>query len=445
MLIAFCMVFLFLGAAIFAVAGRWKDEGFYSTGFVFTLGAFFYFISIPIEKFARGIENGFATNVFLGVPVWPDFHVKVFAMGLAAIIFFILGLRLSGFKSKAPDVALPDKGQGVAVFEGALWVMWLSLICIMLVFFDDFIHRAMRSYEDSYSVQYSSPLPTLICQLIEILNAVLGVCLGLRKRIVPMMGATLLFALNFALTFLFTEKSPAVISMIGMGCLYFALIRDRRLAIVGALSGIILLIFVLKPVFDIISTYKYPANQIVDQLLSRKPTLLNLDSAGPMAVIAHTLEEEEKPFWGQELVQTFSIFVPRTFWQDRPADPSEAVAQEIIPNWKPGMGMGYSPLIEGYRNFGFWLSPLEFFIFGLLWGWLWRGFMKAFAFYNAPAHLDIIYRVAGYYVLILFFRGMIAGSLKQALMYIIPFAISLAGMQMLVWLSNRPQIKRFID
>jgi hypothetical protein len=158
-----------------------------------------------------------------------------------------------------------------------------------------------------------------------------------------------------------------------------------------------------------------------------------------MAVTAHILANQETITYGRGLVDTFSIFVPRVIWPDRPMDPSEAFAKDVIPNWEPGMGLGYSPLIEAYTNFGLWFSFLEFLAFGLVWGWMWRGFMRLFTFYNAPMHLDIIYRIAGYYVLLMFFRGLIAGSLKQALMYLIPFSIALAGMQILVYIWHKWQ------
>lgn len=438
------MTVVMLVISIGVVRAGIKSEGLYSTLLLFSLGTFFYFLAIPLEKLARGMTTLPMLNHFISVPVTTDFHIRIFVMGLAGLVFFALGLLGSGFKSKSPDVSSVDVGGRVRQFESALWLMWLGLIAIMFIFFQDFLHGVLQSYEASYSEQYAQPLPTLICQLIELLNSILAIFLALKKRFFSLLGALCMLSLNFALSLLFKEKGPAVISLIGIGYLYFFFIRDRRLALAGMIAGICFGLFVLKPIYDLTAIYGFPEGRFLEKLVEKKPTLLNLDSAGPMALIAYTMKEDEHPSWGGGLMQSFSIFVPRFLWPDRPLDASEAIAKDLIPDWVPGLGMGYSPLIEGYMNFGFWFSFLEFFLFGFVWGWLWRAFMKAFAFYDTAQHLDVIYRVAGFYVLLLFFRGMISGTLKQAIMYIVSFGMALAGMQFLAWLWQRFHHRRMV-
>jgi len=431
------MIVLAVLASVFAVRLRYRDEGLFSTTFVFSLGAFVYFLSIPMEHFLLGQESLPMRGVYFTVPVGPDFYVSVFSAGLAGILAFALGLKFSGFKSLSADRAVPDTGDGVRIFETALWLFWASLILFIALFFHDYVINASQSYEASYATQYDRPVPNLALQLIALLNAVLAVMLATRNRLLPILGAGLLFAANIWLSYLFHEKSQGVIAVIGMGYLYFYWIRNNKLAIAGALLGVLIMLFVLKPVYNIVQQDGGNPAEVFAHWKDLQISFTVLDSSGPMIVAATTLTENKSVSYGLDIIKSFAIFVPRALWPDRPADPSETFAQRMIPNWKPGMGLGYSPVVEGVANFGFWLSPLEFLVFGILWGLIWRGFMHAFAGYKTPMHLDIFYRIAGYYLLILFFRGLMAGSIKQALMYIIPVSIALGGMQLLVWLWAR--------
>lgn len=437
------LFWLLTASAIFlcalSVRLRFPYEGLYSTSFLFCLGAFIYFMSIPIEHFSTGIQ---ITSDYVDVEAGSAVYLKVFLIGLASVLAFTIGMNVSGFKSRVPDKEHIDKGRGVKVFESALWILWAVLIGIIAVFYHGFIAEIRQSYTASYTAQYANPLPTLICQIVALINAILMVFLGMRKSALPIFIAVCLFAFNIYLTFLFNEKSPGAIALIGVGYLYFFWVRDKRLAIAGALVGVLMALFVLKPLYNILSENIPTQDSVFTQLAHMRPSFTVLDSAGPMAATLYLLDKDEAQTYGMGLLKSVGLLVPRALWPERPMDPSEVFAQKMMVGWQPGMGMGYSPIIEAYMNFGLWLSFLEFLIFGLLWGWMWRGFMRVFAFYNTPAHLDVIYRIAGFYVLILFFRGMMIGGFKQALMYIVPFSIALGGMQILIYLWDKWQVRK---
>lgn len=438
-----------LSVCVGAVCVRYRDEGLYSSAFVFCLGAFVYFFSVPLERFIRGQVEEVLHGEHFQVAAPGIIYFKIASMGIAGVIAFALSLQATGFKTHMADSRAPlTQTGGTRLFELALMAFWAGLVAIMLIFFYDFIRHVSLSYEASYSTQYNSPLPTLIMQIICLLNSILAVILAMRRKILPIIVAALLFLVNFYLAFLLKEKSPGVIALIGMGYLYFYWVRFKSVALLGALAGVILALFVLKPVYNILNEYAYTEKpqSVMTHLLNinSRFTFTNLDSSGPMLVSAHILKEDAAPSYGRDLLQSMSIFVPRFIWSDRPLDASEAFAKKMIPTWEPGIGLGYSPVIEGFVNFGFWFSWVEFVLFGLVWGYMWRGFMRLFRDYGAPAHLDVIYRIAGYYVLILFFRGMLAGVMKQTLMYMIPFAIALAGMQFLAWVWQRFHRRRMV-
>ena len=92
-----------------------------------------------------------------------------------------------------------------------------------------------------------------------------------------------------------------------------------------------------------------------------------------------------------------------------------------ILRWRPGQGLGFSPLAEAYLNFG-WFGPLiQYCVFGFVWGKAWRLVQRVFSTID-PAYWHAVYTVGGFYLLTLMHRGT-ANILKPTLQLILPLLI----------------------
>jgi hypothetical protein len=351
-------------------------------------------------------------------------------------------MHLSGFKSTSPDRAVPDTGQGYKVFEAAIALFWAFLVIVLAVFYHGFISNAIQSYEASYSVQYVNPLPTFMMELFALLSSVMAVYLALKRNPLCWLASLALFAGNLTQCLMMHEKTPVVFGLFGIGYLYFYWVRNKQLAIIGAVAGFALALFVLLPMYHIINDGHKNEGIIKQYIEYYHPTFTSIDPSGPMSTAVAIMKEDKPKLWGESFVKDLSLFVPRAIWPDRPIDISEQFAREKIPNWEPGVGLGFSPLGEAYMNFGFGFSFIEFLAFGLLWGWMWRGFKNLLTYYNAPMHFDVIYRIMGSYIILLFFRGLFMGSIKKLIMCMIPIGGALLGMMLLVWLWQQWQARK---
>ena len=91
-----------------------------------------------------------------------------------------------------------------------------------------------------------------------------------------------------------------------------------------------------------------------------------------MISLVIAIEGELPRTYGSTYLYALVAWVPRVIWKDRPDDLAQEFALDNIPNWQPGMGLGYSLLAEAYLNFGYVGVFLQYFgiAFGL--GLVWR-------------------------------------------------------------------------
>ncbi len=443
------MIFLLMilaAAAVsaYAVKLTYRTEGLYSTSFFFAVGACLYFLAIPAEIILRGRNGYLISNVF-DVVAEPVVFYKIFIMGLIAIVSFTVGYRLSGFHSDAPD-KMP-KGTnipGCNALELAMWLMWGGSVAIITLFYSEWFVGILRSYTDSYKLQHANPLPSFILATISLLNVILGVLLIMRWKIVPVFIGAAMLAGNVLLAVLIYKKGPAIASILGIGYVYFMLVKNKKIVLIPPFAGLCFFIFGAANVFHgfFQVTDLTPSKLIPAFMELFEVTVTTIDPAGPMGVTVLTVKEDAPLMWGQSYVEGLSLFVPRALWPDRPLDIAESFGKRMMPNWLPGQGMGFGPVAEAYMNFGVIGSFIPFLAFGWLWGRLWRAFQLLTKPYNAPLHFDVLYRIIGFYVMIQFFRGFMVGSFKQLLMVMVPFALALAGMTLLVHIMKRIQQKK---
>lgn len=438
-----CLAFL---VSAFSINTSYKKEGLYSTNFFFLLGAIVYFLAIPAELILKGMDGYSISSVFV-VKADTIVYYKIYLMGVMAIFGFTLGFSASGFTTRSPDLLsqdiIKDKKiyYGLNLIELSMLALWLTLILFLVVFFHKFLGEITISYTSSYKLQHDNPLPSFIIGIISLLTPIIAVLLVIKKKLFGVLIGILLFAANILMAIFIYKKGPAIASLLGVGYCYFYLMKNKKLALFLAVAGVCLFIFWIANLFHgfFQTTLQTPEILLHELWRNFQVTFIYIDPSGPMAVTVAAVKANAPLLWGKSYIDGLSLFVPRFLWANRPLDIAQAFGKATMPNWQPGQGMGFGPIAEGYINFGFWGSGITFIIFGLLWGWTWRGFRKLVDGHNFPLHFDIIYRVIGFYMMIQFFRGFTLGTFKPLIMAIIPLACAIIGMKILLKII---QIKR---
>lgn len=436
MAIGILIIAIFLLVSILSIRLCREREGLYSTVFFFSIGAAIYFISLPVEMIIKNAsEFPIDLSYDISIAVEQSVYYKISFMGIMAVVGFTFGHILSGFRSKSPDSInlLPDiagnKGRN-KLFEKAIFLFLIGTLLTLLLIFPSFLPSMHKSYSSAYDTKYHNPLPMFIYELFYIANAIFATALILKRRFFCSVVGALLFVVNFLLTINTYIKAPAVVAILGCGYCYFFLAKNKKAAMFSVLAGILIILFVLVPLFSASrhpvagQTFVRPFELLANNF---RVSFINTDAGGPMAVTVMAVNKESPLMLGETYVRGLSLFIPRFLWPNRPLDIAESFARNNMINWKPGQGLGFGPIAEGYINFGTYACFIEFFLFGLLWGTLWRVFIHITKFFNAPVHFDIIYRIIGFYIILQFLRGFIMGAFKPLLMLLIPFTMVLMG------------------
>jgi hypothetical protein len=110
------------------------------------------------------------------------------------------------------------------------------------------------------------------------------------------------------------------------------------------------------------------------------------------------------------------MWIPRGIWPERPIDMAEGFARDFMVGWQPGMGMGYSPVAEGFHRYGLLLGPVVLFLIGLIFALLQTSFVRVA---RPGLRLALYVTISGY---IAFFmnRGPFSGVFTQSLQFWLP-------------------------
>jgi len=238
--------------------------------------------------------------------------------------------------------------------------------------------------------------------------------------------ASLLWVAGIYLAFYSHERAPIALNALSIGYVIFHKAKGNGWLAALAAFGAMFMLFVITPIFSMVRSGQFKAHEILPQLINGYGlSLRNLDPAGPFYSIVMFVKDTPALQLGSTYITQLGVFVPRFIWPNRPTDLSEAFAREYMADWTPGLGFGYSPYAEAILNFGPYFAPIHFLIFGLVWGFAWR--VAKFFLESNNVHerfngnlmslpLDAIYRVAGFYLILMFFRGTFIGVFKELTM-----------------------------
>lgn len=300
-----------------------------------------------------------------------------------------------------------DEGLYILIF------MLVASLSACVIFFRQELVSLLSGYEGKISTLYEASTFYLIYDLSLSVATVL-------------MVRTVLFAKNYlpyaigAVTFLFAwaivtfSKGPMIFGALVLFSAGARFAASRQiLTFFGALIVGVGVLLLFLPAFAV---YRYTGRLSFVNPDDLSLPLLFSDARGPFSVfvlaVRGTGSVELGPLW-----ESFLLWIPRGVWMDRPLDAAEEFARAVMPGWRPGHGLGFSPFAEARIRFGVALSPLLLFLSGLSVSGLQRLAIRMVPHTLATSLLLVIQG----YLLFTFHRGTFSGIFTTMVQFWIPF------------------------
>lgn len=408
-------LFVFFICAVRAAA----REGYWSPVIIFGITAFYYYLSVPIELYLRGQEVFTTYPAVFGIS--PEVRDSIGIATLLALLGFVAGHQLSGVgrlgahRDCMPGRRLPNSLKYLAIF---------CIVAILSLY--RFTLFEKLGYEDANERRYNDPVFGYLTRLCLLLSCL---CVGVivTRKGLARAPAFLIAALVVAWGFYTSDKNPILQAALGLST-YWVGARSRSMKHLYLYCGVAVLAVAALPLF---SAFRAHAPIDVRSAVTNF-SVQNTDAKGPMISLVLALEEDGPRLYGSSYLYALVAWVPRVIWPNRPNDLAQEFAFEHIPNWQPGMGLGYSLLAEAYLNFG--MTGVFFQYFGIAFGLgrLWRGLYNLFARYGATPYWRASLAVTYFGILAIMHR-VPSGFVVQSCVFelLIPIAA-------FCWLDIRP-------
>lgn len=389
-----------------------KAEASFATVTVFGLAAFLYYVAIPLELSVIGRDFFIISGIPIGVP--PIVQLQIVAMGTAALLAFTAGYDVTGFAPFVVSHGVVDAADGRPETVNQS-TYWLGGVCLLaLLAFYRYELGAVGTYQGNYSIAYSSPLFSILIELMVTSLALAAGVLGCREANKRPAVAVLLVIPVVLWSIYSSDKDPMLLGLLGGGA-YF--VQQRRKHQMRVIVGIVAACSLAGPLVGLFSTYRAEGKLTADDFRFHS-LMLERDPMGPMVSLVEILQDESiEHRYGATYLDSLVLLIPKSLWPDRPLDLSENFIRERLAGWQPGMGMGYSLLAEAYLNFGWLGCVIQYAILGFIWGHSWRLLQKYFAVFG-EGYWRAIYCTVGYYTLIMMHRAPMSFPVKHTMMII---------------------------
>jgi oligosaccharide repeat unit polymerase len=289
------------------------------------------------------------------------------------------------------------------------------MLAVTVLFFGSQLTTSLTSYADKITVNYENSVFSFLRAATLVLMSVSANYMILTARRYALI-AGVSAAFFVLLSFLIFSKGPFIFAVL---CGFCFLYRYRKLPsfvslTVMATAGVLALVYFV-PAFAV-----YRATGTFE-LLSPKDIPLSMifsDAAGPFSVINYTFsgyfETSRNPLW-----HSFILWIPKFIWASRPYDVAETFAQQVMKDWQPGFGLGFSPLAEGYARFGMAGVPFFMLLIGAT-----VGALQTFFSSLLPKRIQVpVIMTVGGQLALLVLRGSYSAVITQSLQGWIPTII----------------------
>ena len=347
---------LFLICAIFFSL----REGYWSPITVFGITAFYYYLGLPLELYVRG-EEIFAVypSLFL---ITDESRLRIALCTILALLGFAVGHSLSGIGRVLPERHRQEVGK---IPKSLIWLTIGSFSILFLVYGSSLFQQL--SYYAATERRTGDFFFGFITKNCLVLAGLLtGTLIQRRDR--KRYFALLLLAPIVLWGFYTSDKNPLLIAALSLSTVWVG-IKSRSVKYLYFYCAAATLAVACLPLFS-----AFRADQQVEfRSAITDFSVERTDARGPLMSLSVAMANEEETIYGQSYLQGLVAWVPRAIWPDRPIDLAQTFAIDNIPNWKEGLGLGYSLLAEGYVNFGYFGVFCHYLVLAFVMGRIWRG------------------------------------------------------------------------
>lgn len=351
-------VLIYCAIALLAASAYAKRSGYWNPVTIFGITGFYYYLGVPLEMHLKDQD----IHTVLPMVFYMDSGIRtsIAIAALVALLGFIAGHQLSGFHRVT--AALPDP-KPEKTPRGLVLLIAAQLAMLWWVYGNTLFQE--MSYHEANEMRYEDSFFSYVTRMLTYSIGLLSGVYAYQGRLLDWRGA-LATATIVGWGFFTSDKNPLLVAAMGFAAMWIGR-RSRSPAFLALFCGGALAGTVLLPAFS-----AYRANVAVDwHTLVNDFTLEFQDANGPMMSLSSAMNGDEEPLYGSSYAYTLVCWVPRHIWPDRPYDLAQTFAHENIDAWRPGAGLGYSMLAEGYLNFGYPGIFLQYFAIAFLLNRLW--------------------------------------------------------------------------
>lgn len=403
-----------------------KTEKGVSSFFVFGLFATIYYVSIPIEM-AILDQYSFISepHILTENTVNKETVNIIILMSTLALAGFGIGYYYSGFNTKISFLYKSniDKKPMLTSFI----ILAILIGSVILIFYGKEI-IAISNYSQNVNIKAINPLFNYLSFLIVLIISILQSYFILTNRI-NFIQAICISIIIGAWAIYSSDKDPLLLGFLPL-VLFINRVKQFAKFKYQLISYSIVIISI--PILVIaFSEYRGYGKVTFENVNTEKGMYKLTDARGGMRVLTTIMLEEDFEYsYGKTYLQSLVLWVPKAIWPNRPLDAPQSFAKTHIKNWKPGQGLGYSPLAEAYLNFGVFGAFIHFLLFGFIWGAFWNTFRKLFDNRNLFL-FNSVYSVFGFYILIIMHRGASNAIITTMLQVLIPISILILALRTL--------------
>lgn len=413
---------IFFSCCFFLLKYFKKKEGLLSSFSIFAVTYIFYNVLIPLECYITNDYTMYGATT--SITLTSDELSLIMLFNILSVLGFGYGYKLSRFNPYIKYSFTATKNKFMP--KGVIVLGWASIIIILFFFRSELVNS--NSYEGNYTTTYENPIYALLIKLF-LLCLGTAVAFNIYKSRKFNTNSIIIFSIGMLLAFYSSSKSQLLAIITGLLSYFVINPLKSTTKFVAVILGMFFFMAILNVAFGYYRYAKGLSHGVKDISnntvgILKSGFFKSTDARGPMYVLGAELKKKNIDFkFGSSYFQIFSLVIPKAIWHDRPYDLAEEFARTNMNNWSPGQGLGYSFVVEGYVNFGVIGVLVNFILFGIIWGFMWKVLKKMLIRFSSVEYWYSFYFTAGTYIMFLSHRNTFAGNVKTLLLYTIPFIL----------------------
>jgi hypothetical protein len=406
-----CLIALYLVVFFASAVKASAREGYWSPVTIFGISAFYYYLSVPLELYLRGEEIFAVYPSVCGIAAQTRTAIGILA--LLALVGFVVGHGMSGL---GPLISQSNNLRTIHVPK-SLGYLALSILVLLLLIYRLTIFDRL-GYAEGNIRRYEDPVFSYLTRMCLLFGCLVSGIIVQRRGWLKL-PAFFIAALACGWGLYTSDKDPLLKAALALSVFLIGR-TSRSMRHLYFYCGAAVMAVAALPVFS-----AYRADAPIDiRRAATEFSVQETDAKGPMISLVAALDTDRDKFYGRSYLLALAAWVPKLLWPDRPYDLAQEFAFEEIPNWQPGMGLGYSLLAEAYLNFGYAGAFFQYLAIGYGLGRIWRALYTPFAARGALAYWRATLAVT-YFAMLIIMHRVSTSYLPQTCMFelFIPVAV----------------------